>query len=337
MKTQLTTTAFLALALLSAPAMADDHRPSTPPPHGAPPSGQDTNRGSNGQGYDAHGDYGHGDDRGDYGHGDEHGDYGHGRGEHEDYGHGGEYGQGGYAVTGVSLVNHAGVEMTVWVDGAFRGPVRANDTRTFSESPGLHQVLARGADGCVLYDGAVMLSPRGLGYVEVVPPFATATLFNNGSAPLYVSVGNTSLWLLPGARQDVRVPNGCSHVLTSIVGLRGALIAVGDYELRAVGGQRLYQTIGWTPPPRLSHTVLTNHEPTTVRVYVDNREVLCLRPGETASVDLTGGRHQVMIAEIRGRVLFNAPVDVRAGGRSVVDIWHGVHIESANGTYVASR
>lgn len=321
MKTQLTTTALLALTLISVPALADDHRPGTPPSHGAPPSGQ-------GYGHDDDDDDDHGRDG--YGH-DDRGGYGQGYGQNDR-----GYGQG-YAVTGVSLINHSGVEMTVWVDGSFRGPVRANDTRTFSETPGLHQVVARGADGCVLYDSAVMLAPRGLGTVEVVPPFATATLFNNGSTPLYVSAGRTSLWILPGTSQDVRVPNGCSHVITSIVGPRGALVQVGDVELRAVGGQRIFQSIGWTPPPRLSGTTLTNHQPTTVRVTVDNREVLCLRPGETATVDLTGGRHQVMIAEIYGRVLFNAPVDIRPGNRSVVDIWNGVRIESANGTYVASR
>lgn len=339
MKTPLATTMFLALTLISAPAMADDHRPGTPPARGTPPQAQDDGRSSGP--HDPRGD-GRDDDHHDgraYGHDDDHHDgraYGH-VDDHRYGPHDGRGGPGGYAVSGVSLANQAGVEVSVWVDGTFRGSVRANDTRTFSELPGLHQVVARGADGCVLYNSAVSFTPRGLGYVQVVPPFAIATLFNQGSTPLYVTAGTTSLWILPGTRQDVRVPNGCSHVFTSIVGPRGSLIAVGDYELRATGGQRLVQEIGWTPPPRLARTVLTNHEPTTVRIYIDNREVLTLRPGQTASLDLIGGRHQVLVTEARGRVLFNAGIDVRAGSQSEVDIWRGVRIHSARGTYIASR
>lgn len=300
MKTPLTTTMFLALALTGAPALADDHRP------GGPGNSQ-----GNGHAY-GHDD--HDDDR------DDHGGF-----------------VPGYAVTGMSLANRSGLELSVWVDGTFRGPVRVNDTRTFSDMPGAHQVLARGADGSVVFSGPVVFTPRGLSYLEVVPPFAMVTLFNNGSVPLFVSAGPTSLWIVPGARQEVRVPAGCSHVLTSISGPRGAMIPVGDFELRATGGQRLVQDIGWSPPPRMAHATITNHERVTVRIYVDNRQVLSLRPGEQATLDLTGGRHQVFVAEAGGRVLFNAPIDVRAGTRSDVDIWHGVHVQPMSGSYVARR
>lgn len=240
-----------------------------------------------------------------------------------------------YAVSGVTLTNRAGVEADVWIDGVFRGGLRCTDARSFTERPGTHDVLVRARDGLVLFQGRVVLSPRGLLPLDVVLPLATLTLVNDGQAPLWVTVGRDAQWILPGARYAFQVPAGLAHVTTAMYG-RGGLVPVSAYDVRTLPGRPAFQSIGFAPPPRDAQVLLTNHESTTVRLYVDGREVVALRPGESRAVNVPLGRHDVLLVEQRGRVLYQAPVDVR-GGRTEVTIWNGVNVSRGTTGWVALR
>ncbi|MCB9679944.1 MAG: hypothetical protein H6733_00605 [Alphaproteobacteria bacterium] len=231
---------------------------------------------------------------------------------------------------GVYVDNDSGLEVDVFVDGAWRGSVRANDERTFSTLPGQRSVVVRThGTNLELFDSRLALSPARSTSVRVLPPVSHLTLVNDGPAPLLVDLSTTrdDFWLLPGTRRTLDVVPGFTRVTTSVYTLHG-MAAVSTYDLRLAAGTSAIQDIGRLPPPPSSHVAFTNYEHTPLRVYVAGREVAVIPPRSTREVDIDAGRVMVTVAQDGGRILYNAPVTFEAASRHVVEVRGGIKVAS---------
>lgn len=212
----------------------------------------------------------------------------------------------------VYVDNDAGEEVQVWIDGTFRGAIRPGDVRTFSSLPGHRVVHAETRRGEVLYDTRVQLHPHRTATVQVLPLLLDLVLTNFGDMPLLVDMpGSSAFWLSPGQRRSLDVRAGTFTVSTSMMTYRG---------LQRVETHRLdvYRDTTFDlgrHVARNTEVTLTNHESRTVRVYIGGREIAVLRRGETRTLEVQPGRHEVLLAEDRGRVLYNAPVSFDANAR----------------------
>jgi hypothetical protein len=232
----------------------------------------------------------------------------------------------------VEVRDDAGTDVDLYVDGAWLGPVTSGTTGSFRASAGRHTLTVRArVDGAILSDQRLDLLPGRSTFLPIAPPRVALQLANHGPAPLYVTVAGDArgFWLTPGTRQRVDVAVGVVPITTSVYGPRG-LVPVDRHDVIVPYGARgLVQELGWAAGPPTTALTLTNHERTTVRVWIAGREVAVIPPGATRQVQVAAGRHPVVVTEDGGRVLWDAPATFAARGRYDVEIRHGFQVRDA--------
>jgi hypothetical protein len=206
--------------------------------------------------------------------------------------------QAGPPVTAVWIDNDAGGQVEVWLDGVWRGSVRAGDERAFTTTPGAHGLSAMWSDGTPLITQTVVTSPQGLTRVRVTPPMATVNLSHRGQAPVWVEVpGVAPFWMLPGAVQQLTLPLASGMTVTTSVYGRMGLTPVASVPLFLRAGQVTVAEVGWTAVAPSSTVTLTNLEDHLVRVYIGGAEVAVVPPGQSRTWEVAPGRFQVLIVE----------------------------------------
>lgn len=200
-------------------------------------------------------------------------------------------------LTAVWVDNEAGAPIEVYLDGQYRGSVRAGDERSFTATPGNHGLVATSA-GHTLYNRAVVTTPRGPTRVVVQPAMVPLTLTHHGAGPVWVELaGATPFWMMPGASQTLMVqPQPGLAVTTSIYG-RGGLFPVATVPVQLMPGRGATLEVGYTAAPPSTTVTLINQEDRLVRVYIGGYEVAVVPPGQSRTWEVPPGRAKVLIVE----------------------------------------
>ncbi len=242
---------------------------------------------------------------------------------------------------GLRVDNDTQSAVDVYIDGSWRGTVRVRDERTFTSTPGRHDVQMIAQDtGAPLYRNALVLTPSRVLEIELEAALAQLQLHNKGRDALYVTVEhNPGFWLMPGSRQVVQVRPGIADVTTAMYTPYG-LQTIGQYSWQLTGGLTIDRDIGFIAPPPPARVVatrpaaparsritVTNQENSTIRVYIGGAEIAAIKSGRTESFSVPPGRQMVTVVEHRGRILYNEPVtfDPRKD--------HVVRIANSRGTH----
>lgn len=207
----------------------------------------------------------------------------------------------------LSLDNHTSDRVDVYIDNAFRGSIHARDDRSFSAWPGTHAILVRDDAGRVLMNERVAVNYGRNNDIDVYGQRGSLLVDNDGRTALWVEVNNRApFWLSPGQSKRIDIQASVAHLEASAMTSRG-LRPVFEKNYDVMGGRTRRADISWAAAPVAANTrfVVNNFENNSIRVFIEGRELASVAAGGSRSFNVSPGRHDVLIIENRGNVLFD--------------------------------